>query len=361
MTSFGIARLFHNKILASYNAVEKLLADINRSENNEIIQEAILSIQQSVGVLETITVNDLLEDPETFKESDLASLPKFTNKELAIFLKKLKAEKNRKALRKMEKYLSTYASLDIIPAIFQHPSDDWKSNKSASKIIVKLLEQVYGYSFSKNTEESITQWYELWERKQQDYASWGKLLFDIQLEELSQQTTVRIQNINSITKSTFYKPDYRTVCLQALKKVKKVRTISQLHIQPHLSVEKELHYLEDIDFSYRDLDNLTKMLEIDAPTTFLDFIIRKSVDFSIDQKGFLINNLLRQNWLFQWIDSKKVEQQQVSTLLNYLEEYLSESEYLTEFEDQATQLNILFLSHYPVSYTHLTLPTTPYV
>ncbi len=346
MTNFGIARLFHNKILASYDSIKKLLSEINQSENNKIIQEAILQVQQSEGFIKDITVKDLLEDPETFKEADLVSLPKFSKKELDIFLNKLKSEKNRKALRKMEKYLSTYASLEIIPSIFQHPSKDWKSNKSASKVIVRLLEQVYGYSFSKDVATSIEEWYALWENEQQDYASWGKLLFDIQLEELAQQATVRIQNINSITQSEFYKPNYRATCLQALKKVKKTRTVSQLNIQPLLSVAKELSYIEEIDFSHRDLDNLTKIMEIDDPSIFLDFIIRKSMDFSIDQKGFLINNLLRQNWLFQWVDSKKIDEKQVIILLNHLDNYLKESEYLTEFEEQATQLNILFLTHY---------------
>ena len=58
----------------------------------------------------------------------------------------------------------------------------------------------------------------------------------------------------------------------------------------------------------------------------------------------------------------KVKQASANTVCSYMRDIRQFTEWLQESEHtdilDATQLNI---SDYPVSYTHLTLPTTPYV
>jgi len=345
LTSFGVARLYHNKIPSTDSQVQLLLKEIAQSESNEFIQEAISSLNKESDT-HTATVKLLVEDPESFNVNHIIDLPKFTQEELEALLNKLKEIKNRKAIKKIGTYMTAYASTDMIPSIFKSPSEDWMENKSASKIIIKLLEHIYGYNFSKDTDVALQKWYQLWNDDQQDYSNWGKRLFDLQLEELTTETKLGIKNINSITQSVYYQPQHRTACLSALTKIKKVRTISQLQLSPSISIKEELGYLENLDFSYRDLDNLNKIVEVDDPSTFLDFILLKSTDFSIDQKGFLFNNLLRQKWLFQLVNNKEIQEEQVNTILNYLTTYLEESEYMSEFEEQASHLNILLLAHY---------------
>ena len=345
LTSFGIARLYHEKAAEHKESVQALLQEIAITEKNDLVKEALKFWQfgESKEAKATISVEQLLKDPEAFDKSNIDKLPKFSQRELADFFFTLKSIRNRKALKKMEQYLGTYASIDLVPDLFSTPQKNWSSNPSAAKVIVKILEAIYGYSFSKNTETSIEKWYALWNNQKETYADWGKTLFELQLEELSTEETLTINNINRITRSNYYQPSHRQICLNALRKVKKTRSISQLTIDPLLSVKEELQYLEGIRFSYRQLDNLPKILLIDDPTRLLSYILQQTADFNIDQKGYLLNNLLRQDWLFQLIDGQQLVASNREEILQALTQYLNESEYLTEFEEQATQLHLLLL------------------
>ena len=345
LTSFGIGRLYHKKGEGE-EQVRKLLQEIELVERNELIKEAIEFWQKGeTEDMKGISVQELLVDPESFDKEKINKLPKFSQKELASFFFTLKGVRNRKALKKMERYLSTYASTEMVPELFGTPKEHWESNASAAKVIVKILESIYGYSFSKNYETSLEQWYALWESSETPYQEWGKRLFYLQLGELKSQEKLRISDINSVTRSSNYLPSHRDICLEALKKIEKTRSISQLSIEPLLSVDKELHYLEDITFSYRNLDNLSKILVIDKPLKLLDYMLRQMQAYTIDERGFLLNNLLRQDWLFQLINREDFPNIIKQKLSAYLEDYLNESEYLTEFEEQATQLNLLLLQH----------------
>ncbi len=345
LTSFGIARLYHEKAAENKESVQALLEEIAIIEQNELVKEALKFWQfgESQEAAVDISVKDLLKDPEAFDKANINKLPKFSQRELADFFFTLKSIRNRKALKKMEQYMGTYASVDLVPDLFSTPQKNWTSNPSAAKVIVKILEAIYGYSFSKNTETSIEKWYALWDAKKEVYADWGKTLFELQLEELRTKETLTINNINRITRSNYYKPSHRQICLNALKKVKKTRSISQLSIAPLLSVKEELHYLDSISFSYRELDNLPKILLIDDSASLLAYILGQTTEFNIDQKGYLMNNLLRQDWLFQLIDRQQLIASTREEILHALTQYLNESEYLTEFEEQATQLNLLLL------------------
>lgn len=346
LTTFGVARLYHKKATQEAAQVKELLHEIELVERNPLIKEAIEFWHKGeVEDMQGISVKELLVDPEAFASENINKLPKFSQKELASFFYTLKGVRNRKALKKMEKYLRTYASTDIVPELFSTPKEHWQANASAGKVIVKILESIYGYSFSKNYDTSIDEWYALWESKETPYTAWGKKLFHLQLEELKNQDKIRINDINSVTRSPNYLPSYRQLCLNALKKVGKTRSISQLTIQPLISVDKELHYLEQISFSHRNLDNLPKILDIDEPLKLLNYMLEQMQAYTIDERGFLLNNLLRQDWLFQLINKKNFSRDIKQLLSSYLENYLKESEYLTEFEEQATQLNLLLLRH----------------
>lgn len=346
LANFGIARLYHQRIANPSTDLRQLLIDIEQSERNQFIRDAILFTREKEQASTTIEIADFLQDPLAFEDEEIATIDPLSIMEIPAYFQQMYQERNRKILRKMEKYLSTFASVDIVPIIFTYPQEEWLTNKSAAKVIVHLLKDIYGYSFSKNTKTAMERWYQLWESEQATYPEWGKYLFELQLTELTEQEELRIDNINSITKSDYYQPAYRVLCLQALKKLKKKRSITRLELEPTISVSKELKYLEDLDLSYRDLSNFTKILDIDQPKELLTFILRKSTDFPIDEKGFLYNNILRQNWLYHLIDDHQIEKQNVYLLLENLIVYLKESSYLTEFEEHTTQLNILLLSHY---------------
>ena len=347
LSNFGVARLYHKRILDE-KAMHHRLAEMELLERDELIQEAIKfwgEKEDATLHTEKKNVRDLLNDPESFNLEEVADLKKYAHRELVDYFFVLKSVRNRKALKKLQKYILQYASTDLVPELFKIPLYNWEENPSAAKVVVKILEEVYAYSYSKNATTSLKKWYELWESSKSDYLNWGKQLFELQLQELSTKEEISIKNINTITQSIYYQPAYRTICLEALKKVEKSRSIPQLAIEPLLSVKEELQYLAPIAFSYRELDNLAKTVLIDDPLKWLGFLSEQSQSFNIDQKGYLLNNLFRQEWLFQMTAGSALPEAYRKKMIEQLEAYLNESEYLTEFEEEATQLNILLLLH----------------
>ena len=345
LSNFGIARLYYQKANDQrrlYNRLE----EIALVERNDLIKEAISYWK---GKEETSTaplsVTELISDPESFSEKEIARLDKYTPRELTDYFFVLKSLRNRKALKKMKAYIFQYASIDIVPELFKTPIHVWEDNLSAAKVVVKTLEEIYAFSYSKNTSTSLKKWYQLWENDKASYTTWGKYLFDLQLIELTTSEELTIRNINTITQSKYYSEKHRVICLQALSRIDKPRSIPQLVIEPLLSVKQELHYIEKIEFSYRELDNLSKTVMMDDPLKWLDFLLHQSKDFNIDQNGFLYNNLFRQEWLFQLTTNGQIPNLTRLKIISDLKEYLNESTYLTEFEEEATQLNILLLKH----------------
>ncbi len=345
LSNFGIARLYYQKATDQRRLHDRLL-EMEVMERNDLIKEAILywKGKEEVGIVSS-SVKELLNDPESFSEEEVERLKKFTSRELTDYFFVLKSLRNRQALKKMKQYMFQYASVEIVPELFKIPIHVWEDNLTAAKVAIKILEEVYAFSYSKNTSTSLEKWYQLWETDKVSYTTWGKYLFDLQLIELTTKEVLTIRNVNTITQSKYYREKHRIICLKALSRVDKPRSIPQLAIEPSLSVKEELHYLEKIAFSYRELDNLSKNVLIDDPLKWLDFLLHQSQDFNIDQNGFLYNNLFRQEWLFQLTTKGQIPNLTRLKILGDLKQYLNESAYLTEFEEEATQLNILLLLH----------------
>jgi len=345
LSNFGIARLYHQKATDQGRLHDRLL-EVELVERTELVRKAIQYWKGKEELeIKQLEVKDLLNSPETFLRKDIEGLGKYSPRELTDYFFVLKSLRNRLALKKMKQYIFLHASIDIVPELFKIPMHVWEDNLSAAKVIVKILEKIYAFSYSKNTSTSLKKWYQLWETDKASYDTWGKYLFDLQLKELAVNEVLNIRNINTITKSIYYKKKHRAICLTALNRIDKPRSIPQLVIEPSLSVKEELHYLEEIEFSYRELDNLSKIVLIDDPLKWLNFLLDQSQDFNSDQNGFLYNNLFRQEWLFQMTMKDQIPNITRLKILGNLEQYLNESAYLTEFEEEATQLNILLLLH----------------
>ena len=345
LSNFGIARLYYQKA-NDQRRLHNRLEEIELVERNDLIKEAISYWKgKEDPSIAPLSVNELISDPEIFPEEEVARLGKYTPRELTDYFFVLKSLRNRQALKKMKAYIFQYASLDLVPELFSIPMHVWEDNLSAAKVVIKILEEVYAFSYSKNTSTSLEKWYQLWETDKASYTTWGKYLFDLQLIELTTSEVLNIRNINTITESKYYSEKHRIICLQALSRIDKPRSIPQLVIEPLLSVKEELHYIENIAFSYRELDNLSKSVLMDDPLKWLDFLLHQSKDFNIDQNGFLYNNLFRQEWLFQLTTKGQIPNLTRLKIIGDLKQYLNESTYLTEFEEEATQLNILLLLH----------------
>jgi hypothetical protein len=233
----------------------------------------------------------------------------------------------------------------MTPQLFETPQKRWASNKYAGKAIIKVLEKIYNFSFSTKQLESIVKWWELWRSNPKDYTNWSQLLFEQQLKKIQVARVLTIEDLNKITQSSFYEKKHRVICLEALKKVKRLRTIYRLKIAPKLSIESELHYLENIPFGHKELGNLPKIFKIEKADLLLDFIHKKTQSLASTQLSTLYNNLFRQSWFKDYVSSGQIKTAERDYIKTLFEKYLAESTFLTEFEEKNTQINILYLEH----------------
>jgi hypothetical protein len=157
---------------------------------------------------------------------------------------------------------------------------------------------------------------------------------------------VDIESINSITQSPFYKEEYRDLCLKSLVKVANIEEIFLLKIQPKLSVKKgDLKYFRRISLSYKDLDDLPRVFETDDADKMFAFMSERASEFKIEEAGSFYNNIFRSAWFINYINGGLFTKQNTGVVKQILERYLSESELISEFEEQATQRNIVQLDN----------------
>jgi hypothetical protein len=170
----------------------------------------------------------------------------------------------------------------------------------------------------------------------------ASVLFDA----LEKSDIITAEAFNDISTSIIFDDIYRERLLLFLPKITPSEDVFSLKIQPKLSVKNgDLRYLEKIDIGPKSLDDLPRVFEVDAPETLFEFIETRRKNFSIDENGTLINNLFRSVWFNNYVNNGLFTSEKANQLKNILLQYLEESELLSEFEEQATQRNILQLEN----------------
>lgn len=343
---FGISKKYANKIDLNDPIAINLLQNLKKLETNPYILQSIVGFldQKSENTKEK-KITKFLAEPTAIDREGLKELPPFGAEEIQEIVQGLFLQEDKKAINNIGAYLELYASIDMIPQLFETNQKQWLANKYAGIALVKVLEKVYQFSFAAKQQESITRWWKLWNTIPENYADWSTYLFQRQLEKVRKDKELKINDINSVVKSSFYKEKYRILCLESLQKVKKSRTIYRLQIKPKISVKTELKYLENIDFSTRELGNLPKMFEVNDPQKLLAFIIKKSKSADNESKSTLYNTLFRQAWFINHITSGQILPENCNDIKLIFYQYLSQSTFLTEYEEQNTQLNIVHLEN----------------
>ena len=163
---------------------------------------------------------------------------------------------------------------------------------------------------------------------------------------LETSDVVDIEAINNVTQSPFYKAEYRHLCLKSLVKIVNIEEVFLLKIQPKLSAKNgDLKYFERISLFYKDLDDLPRVFEIDDAEKLFAFMSERAAMFKIEEAGSFYNNIFRSAWFVNYINGGLFSKQNALVLKQLLERYLSESELISEFEEQATQRNIVQLDN----------------
>jgi len=343
---FGVSKRYANKLDIENSQTLDLLHSLRDLETNPNIRKSVsYFLEREVETSPATQIAKFLAAPKEIDRLGLENLPPYTEKELPEIVQGLFLQEDKKATRNIGTYLELYASIDVIPELFTIPQKQWSANKYAGNALVKVLEKVYQFSFDSKQQESISRWWKLWNTMPGNYIEWSEFLFQQQLAELRTAEVLTINDINRITKSSYYQPIYRTLCLESLHKIKKSRTIYRLEIAPLLSEETEMKYLENIDFSPKELGNLPKMFTKTNSRKLLAFIYKKATKSDVAAKSALYNSLFRQAWFLDHITSGEINPDICNFIKLTFYQYLSQSTFLTEYEEQTTQLNIVHLEN----------------
>ncbi len=348
----GICNSYLNKFDPSNEQEQLLLSEIGKIESDEDILNQI-SLIVSSDIEEdytTYNIDDFLDDPLVFTRRDIKVLPSPSKEDIRKIVDYIKSEQEADVIKKLFAYMWQHPDIEYIPFLFELIDDQRivtrKDNLTVSVAdnIIPIVENVYNHSFEKNTHElfATDQWRILWKKDGKEFKIWEQKFFEQKLDSLQYFDKIKIQTLNELTESNFFSEKYKSVILSNLRKVKPKRSILRLSIDPKLSLTEDLKYFETFFFSYKELDDVPKLFDITEENIglMLNFIEKKSASFEVSEKGSLYNKLLRAPWLSRYISQGKLNEKSTTIILEALDTYLNESEFLSEYEEQATQLNI---------------------
>ncbi len=352
---FGICNSYLNKFNVENQDLQNRFQDLLKTEVDPDIVSQITRLTGKQTTENGLSLQSFLENPAGFNRRDIKILPPPENeRQYELVIQGILKEKSNEAIKNLFAYLRVHPHLDAVPYLFELIDDKRlliqreDLRLTIADYSIPVLEQIYEHSFPSMDEKhpfNTEKWRTLWKNDGRNYKDWVKFFFEKKLIALEKSPALVIDDINKITASPNFLPAYKDVVLKALKKVEPQKNIRRLSMNPKLSVKNDLSYFEDFDFSYKELDDIPKLFSIDDPEKMLDYLDRKSTGFDLTDRGSFYNNLFRSRWLMNYVNSGKISAQHIEKIKNILNTYLNESDFLSEFEEQATNLHIALLDN----------------
>ena len=355
---FGSSNYYLSKFDGSLVDLQPRLTKLYRLESDEDI---LNQISQLIAEPEddsqlSFNLSEFLEEPALFSKRDIKTLPAPKSSDYRKIVKLIQVDDDISNIKNLFYYIRLHPDIDMVPYLFELIDDQrimgryQGTNVSIADNIVPSLEDIYHYTFEKKDSSQLfttAQWANLWKVQGKDYQQWGRRFFEEKLQAIQQLETLTIEDVNRITESQHYAGEYKTRCLNYLKKVRPIKDIRKLNIEPALSVIYDLPHFEDFYFGYKELDDLPKLFEItiDNAGQMLDYLKRKSANFEISEQGSFYNNLFRYPWFVNYVSSSKAQATHIQSIMDILVRYLEESDYLSEYEEQSTNLHIAQLEN----------------
>lgn len=349
----GICNNYLNKFDQSDKDQMNRLLELSHLESDQdILNQILLLLEQEPEAESTpFNIDEFIDTPLLFSQKDIKILPPPSLPELDKIIAIIKESEEEEVIKKLFSYLRLHSDPEYIPALFRLIDDDRIISRSGAlqisvaDNIIPVVENIYSVSIPPEDPDHVfatDYWRSLWKKDSANYRSWGNRFYQLKIDSLAFKTDPSIEEINLLTQSPFYSEKYKPELLKALKKVRPIKNFRQLQIQPKLSVTGDLKYFEDLVFTYKDLDDIPKLFDINNENAneMLAFLIDKTASFNYSEKGSFYNNLCRLPWLNDFINSGKITPAIAETIKNTLNDYLNESSFLSEFEEQTTLLNI---------------------
>lgn len=344
----GVCNSYLKKFDLKDTDLLKKLEDILKVESDSEIANQLEQIIDRPEVDESYGLDAFIEDPTSFGGRDIKLLPPATEDEALQLAQVLRSAEDMEAIKKLFFYLRLNPNTTIVPFLYQMIDDERVMGMkdgiqvTIGENLVSILERIYGYSYPTPEGEVYNRiaWKSMWMQDSLNYKSWGVNFLVKDISILEQKDTLEIEEINQITNSLFYDPMLKERCIKLLAKVHPVKDIRKFQIEPKLSIATDLRFFEGFRFTYKELDDIPKLFDVANPKKMVNFLIRESEEFSVEDLGSFYNKLFTLDWFQQYVNGDQMEPHTASRIARILKEYLSQSDFISEFEEQSTNLHI---------------------
>lgn len=316
--TLGICKVYLSKIDADNATISQQLKRMLKFETDEDVIYQVKQLLNDVETVELYNWKDL-----TTTDFDFSLLPKPSTSDYEAITKAILNSNDERDQLNLILYLGLHAELAQVPYLIQL----LKASKVTSEALA-ILEKIYAYDFQERGNTAKDRWLNFWQTDSLNYTNWGTAFIEFKLEQLNRSNRLSINDINSITTSSFYQPAYRRFCLEALKKVNP-RYIRRLKIEPKPTVSGDLQYIETLNFRQRDLVNVLELFHIDDVQKTIEYIQRKIDRFSSKQQGAVFCDLFELEWFEGHLLSNEIKKSLLKDIQKSLTAYLETASHPT--------------------------------
>lgn len=334
MGTIGVCNVYLNKFAQLDDDLRQRLNEMYKVETDLDVLRGIKNLLANENEYQLL--NNFLLDPLSIPKNTLKDLPALDPNQYNTIVDAILDSESDLAAKRILEYIKSHLEIGLVPSLMQILVQDIQA-----EYVAKLLNNIY------SVKKSPADWLLLWQTDGGNYPNWSRMFFETQLAYLHDAPQLSIKNINSITRSKHYNTSYKSLIINSLKKLKSPSQVRRLKIEPKLDLATDLEYFEEFDFSYKELDDIAKLFNVDSTNVanLIDFMDRRSAHFDADERGSFYNTLFRSNWFANYINDNLLTIEQSDKITHILSTYLNESDLISEFEEQATIRNIMALSN----------------
>jgi hypothetical protein len=348
----GIIGSYQNKIDKIDEPFRKRMAQLARLEgdNDILTQLQVLSNNEDTKAEHKSLIDMFLNDPLSFSNNDLGILPAPQDADYQRIIDKILSENDRGIIRLILDYLDLHPSFAAVPSLFNVITDDRRlktvddtEGMKVSERVVSLLELIYGHTF--RVDDKRMAWRRFWYKDGRNYKEWDKQFFEEQARYIQLADVLSIEDILEVSNSKHLTIKHKSLIINALAKMTNFSDIKRFKSKIPLKASIDLKSFDTLTIASKDLDDFIKVFEVDNDSAVWSFINKKVVTYTPDEAGQFYNSLFKVNWFTTLISTERISVYQKELAINTLLNYLTNSEIVSEFEEQSTYLHVAELQN----------------
>ena len=171
------------------------------------------------------------------------------------------------------------------------------------------------------------------------------LSITLQIENLKKQDSIGVNDLNLILKRSDFEQKYRNNILSLIGKIRPQDDVSDLNISPKIDPNSEGKYIVDARLTKGNFTRFLRIFQLEKPNEIINFLKPYLADLPINNQGIIWNDLFRQRWFTDYINSGKLAVKDADFILNLLNQYLQNAESMSDYEEKNVLQHISVLSN----------------